>query len=306
MEELLKQLLARTERRIAFSVRASEWLARAFRALQARLFSIFLERYIDDIFADGRKMSFTARSVTNANRAAVRFQFEYSRAATSLLRGIAERIIRQQDYSREYFSLLGLPEPEAKSALAIVMRSYGFDVATMTAIPGGYLEGVLNSPALAQFVGQQIREGMAAGMGKKEFIAKFRGAFVNPGGTGMLERHFNRFSHDFFQQFGRVNNIILAEASGLDHFVYAGTAIEDSRPFCLRRLNRIYTVKEAGKWNAQEWAGKIPDVPVLQQLGGYNCRHTQMFITEEMAKMLEQQYGEVDGYNALPSKKQPA
>jgi len=303
MEELIKQLLARTERRIAFAGRSSEWLATAFRALQSNLFSWFISRYIDDIFADGRRLRLTTRSATNAARVGAIFQIEYQAQAGGILRGIAERMIRQQDYSREYFSLLGLPEPEARSALAIVMRTYGFDVAAGRIIPGGYLHGVLNSPALAQFVGQQIREGMAAGMGKREFIAKFRGAFVNPGGTGMLERHFNRFSHDLFQQFDRLNNIILAEAAGTNHFVYAGTAVEDSRAFCLRRLNRIYTTMEAVTWDEMDWKGKIPNVPVLQQLGGYGCQQVEMFITAEMATILEQQYGPINGYNALPAKK---
>ena len=304
MEELLNQLIARTNQRIAFAGKSSAWLARAFRLLQARLFSLFVSRYLDGLFPPGAtKMAFTATGAINAARVSMLVETEYKAQASGLLAGIAARMIRSKDYSREYFTLLGMEEPEAETAIRVVMQTYGYDTRTGTIIPGGYLDGVLGGAPVAQVVVQQIREGMAAGMGRREFIAKFRAAFLNPAGTGMLERHFARFTHDFFMQYDRVNSIMLAKAAGMDHFIYAGTAVEDSREFCLLRLNRAYDTTEAKKWDSQEWAGKIPDVPVLQQLGGYNCRHALMFVSEEMAKMLEAKYGPINGYNKLPTKK---
>lgn len=299
MEELLKRLLERANKRIAYSSNSGGWLARAIRRIQAAVFAYFVAEYLDSFFQDSAKMKLTVQSAYSVNRVAAMVEAEYKNQAAGLLQRIAGRLLRLFDYSKDYFGLLGLPETEAQTALRVVMASYGFDTRTGIVIPGGYLDSVINSPAVAQLVGQQIREGMAAGMSKREFMKKFRGAFVNPGGTGYLDRHFNRFSQDLFQQFDRVSNITLANAAGLTHFMYAGTAVDDSRLFCLERLNRVYTEAEGRKWDGQEWRGKIPNVPALQQLGGYNCRHTLMYLSEELAKTMEAEYGPINEYNEI-------
>jgi hypothetical protein len=113
----------------------------------------------------------------------------------------------------------------------------------------------------------------------------------------MVAAHFQRFSNDRFMQIDRQTQLEAATALGLTHFVYAGTAVKDSRDHCLERLNLVYTLKEERKWESQTWKGKIPGVPVALQMGGYNCRHSRMFVTPEIAAAIAAQAGfPIDSY----------
>jgi hypothetical protein len=306
MEELLKRLQERATRRIGYAEASSVWLLRQFRQLQSLLFSFFISRYIDDIFPDSGPARLTVSSAVNAPRVAALIQAEYDAQAQGLLQRIALRMARLMSHNTSYFELLGLPESEGLTATRLVMLSYGYDPATGQPIPGGWLQGVLGSPQLAQAVGQQLREALAAGLTKREFLAKFRQVFVNPGGQGILERHFNRFAQDLFMQQDRLANITLAEAAELRHFIYAGTEVRDSRHFCLQRLNRVYDTDFAEGWDSLDWQGKIPNVPAMQQLGGYNCRHSLMFISAELVPVIEAQQGKVNEYNKVVKKTKAA
>ena len=306
MEELLRRLQGRATRRIGYAETSSVWLLRQFRQLQSLLFSFFISRYIDDIFPDNGPARLTVSSAVNAPRVAALIQAEYDQQAQSLLQRIALRMIRLMGHNTSYFELLGLPEAEGLTATRLVMLSYGYDPATGQPIPGGWLQGVLGSPQIAQAVGQQLREALAAGLTKREFLAKFRQVFVNPGGQGLLERHFNRFAQDLFMQQDRLANITLAQAAALRFFIYAGTEVEDSRHFCLQRLNRVYDNDFSETWDGLEWAGKIPNVPTAIQQGGYYCRHSRMYISDELVPTIEAQQGKANEYNKVVKKTKAA
>ena len=64
-----------------------------------------------------------------------------------------------------------------------------------------------------------------------------------------------------------------ADELGLDHYVYSGTTVRDSRDFCKRHVGKIYSEEEIRKiWSSQTWQGKAQGDPFIKR-GGYNCRH---------------------------------
>jgi len=63
-----------------------------------------------------------------------------------------------------------------------------------------------------------------------------------------------------------------ATEAGITKFVYVGSLIKDSRPFCVERAGETFTLDEIEGWANQEWAGKKEGDPFVTR-GGWNCRH---------------------------------
>lgn len=82
--------------------------------------------------------------------------------------------------------------------------------------------------------------------------------------------------------FQRAVTLKKSDDLGLTHFLYAGGLIKTSRDFCVQRAGKIFTFKEAKTWNNGQ------GLPVIPYLGGYNCRHSIVPMTEE--KAIEQGY----------------
>lgn len=71
-----------------------------------------------------------------------------------------------------------------------------------------------------------------------------------------------------------------AQQAGLTSYLYFGTAVGDSRPFCLARMGKVFTSEEVQGWESLDWAGKKPG-PILLVRGGWNCRHQLLPVEPE-------------------------
>ena len=100
--------------------------------------------------------------------------------------------------------------------------------------------------------------------------------------NGAYERYFRQYVYDTFSVTQQAYDNAIADNVGMDYFVYAGTLIKDSRPFCKQNLNLVFHRDTIEDWEKQDWAGKNWDVPVSVSVGGYNCRHHLRWIPDEM------------------------
>jgi len=60
--------------------------------------------------------------------------------------------------------------------------------------------------------------------------------------------------------------------AGLEHFVYYGDVIHDSRQFCVARAGKVFSSEQVDAWDGHTWPGKKPGSVWINQ-GGYRCRH---------------------------------
>lgn len=75
----------------------------------------------------------------------------------------------------------------------------------------------------------------------------------------------------------------------LNHFLYAGTTIATSRPFCQARAGRAFTREEVEGWAGQSWSGAIPGTTaqtIFIYRGGYRCRHQLHPVSPKMYEYL--------------------
>lgn len=106
---------------------------------------------------------------------------------------------------------------------------------------------------------------------------------------GAIYKFYSKFAYDTFGQIDRMASVEFAEEYKLRWFVYAGTIIPTSRAFCRKHINGIYNVVEAADWIYQIpsplGVSELTYDPVID-MGGVNCRHSPIFLTDGMAEEL--------------------
>jgi hypothetical protein len=142
-------------------------------------------------------------------------------------------------------------------------------------------------------------------MSTKEFIGVIKD---NINGTdekkGLLDRQFQRFVYDTYQQYDASYNKKMAEEFGMKYFVYQGGIVKDSRDFCVCHNDKVFSIEESELWktwtpsDCSEYPDGWPkakdlsvhpsymDYPGYDPLvdrGGYSCRHGLAFVPDELA-----------------------
>ena len=107
---------------------------------------------------------------------------------------------------------------------------------------------------------------------------------------GALEKYYKQFAYDTFNQTDAAINKHYADSLDLKWFIYQGSLIDTSRPFCVKRAGKVFNTEETDKWKCDpdligKPKGKKCDDsynPLIER-GRYNCRHTLRYITEDLA-----------------------
>lgn len=137
-------------------------------------------------------------------------------------------------------------------------------------------------------VGQSYREFRAE---IRQLISGIKRSTTQGRGIGLLETHLRTFVYDIFAQNDRSIMNDYAEDLKLDTAIYQGGIMDTSRKFCQARNNKIYTRDEIESWKNLDWRGKSRPYNPLIDCGGYNCRHTLDWISEELAEQLINRQG---------------
>ena len=98
-----------------------------------------------------------------------------------------------------------------------------------------------------------------------------------------LQDYYQVFAYDTYQTYDRTESNKYAEALGMDAFIYGGGKIATTRQFCCQRNGLIWTKEEASKWKTLRFDGKPKNYDPLRDLGGFGCRHTTQWISNEVA-----------------------
>jgi hypothetical protein len=185
-----------------------------------------------------------------------------------------------------------IAEEEIKDIEGKIFFRYGLNPQTGEIIKGSYFDAIFDINPVSARVINDMYKAMQSGQGVEDFKRQFRTAFLGQVNNGYLEQYFTRWSQDLYMQADAVTNLEMANRLGQNHAIYAGTEKDNTRCFCIERMNRIYTREEMITWNSLNWKGKIPNGNVLIDRGGYNCRHTLNWISDELAPLLNKPINE--------------
>jgi hypothetical protein len=176
-------------------------------------------------------------------------------------------------------------------------------------VRGGFLDSFMKDQTLATQIKSFISKSVTGQIDTKDFIKGLGKIVTGDEGKGALEKQYERYAYDVYQQYDAAYNSTLADEFGMNYFIYQGGLINDSRDFCAAHNNKVWSRDEAEDWRTwtpslgeypegYEVKSKSPyDVPSyldypgydpLVDRGGYNCRHMLGWISDALAKQLRE------------------
>lgn len=171
-------------------------------------------------------------------------------------------------------------------------------------VRGGFLDSVFKDQSLATQIKSFIAKSVTGQIDTKEFIKGLTNLIDGGEKKGLLEKQYERYAYDVYQQYDAAYNSTLAEEFGMNYFIYQGGLINDSRDFCVAHNNKVWSRDEAEDWTS--WTPSLGEYPEgyeikqkdiyvhpsymdyagyspLVDRGGYNCRHMLGWISDTLA-----------------------
>jgi hypothetical protein len=205
------------------------------------------------------------------------FDTEYTDALT----GFAKEFNTQGVLNREILSQIAGKEVLQSDIFQSILRKSQADAISL-----------LNRDAVqANFVDpmkQILTESVSSGTTFRQAVSSLKDYIQ---GTeeldGSLERYVKQVARDGFNIADRRYTQVISEDLGFEWFRYVGGKVEDTRQFCLDRMGKIFHKSTIEGWAKLEWQGKFRGTTaqnIFSVLGGYNCMHALIAVSEEEAK----------------------
>jgi len=123
-------------------------------------------------------------------------------------------------------------------------------------------------------IGQAIYSSILGGVGADELAAQVTNALIglsDRAGRPMTQ-YVGMYTQDGVMEFYSAIHRKKAKDVGIKKFLYAGTVIKTTRPFCRARVGNVYTEEQIQSWQNMQWKGK-KEGNIWLTRGGYRCRH---------------------------------
>ena len=114
------------------------------------------------------------------------------------------------------------------------------------------------------------------GRQKSDLISSIHGILLgddNIDGLGRpMSMHAGTIAQDGLMEYYSTAMSMSAKDAGVTDFLYYGSLIKDSRPWCVSHVGKTYTLGQIKTFDSQKWAGKKAGSTLINA-GGYRCRH---------------------------------
>lgn len=187
----------------------------------------------------------------------------------------------------------------AESTLKSTIRRYGIQIQGRTARAkmGGYIVSTIADQAIARSI-ENVLRGAVISEGPLSKLRRDLGIELGRGSSaGVLERILGEKMPQPALKADREINVEVGQALQLNYAFYQGGEIQTTRPFCSERNNKVFSRDEIAKFGtpqdkyggytnkaAGEFQGKTKVYNPFLDLGGYNCRHSYDWISDELAR----------------------
>lgn len=259
--------------------------------LQQELYKLLVEKYVSSLATDSSgKILFNAANIARANDISKVWSEFQRKQYQPFVMDFAKDLLSIVDIESGYFLAMGKEFDIAMNfskTAELISKQIGIDPVTVKIIDDSYLYRLLDGSQVKDNVTNFVLQNVSA----KSSFADLReglGTLIKGDETvnGEMQRYLRTYAYDTFAQTQRAVDLNIADTYGFNSFVYSGDIIKDTREFCAERAGGVFSREELEEWQTLDWQGKNPDVPVEISLGGYNCRHTLMWIPDEAKEVL--------------------
>jgi hypothetical protein len=259
--------------------------------MQKEMVRAFLESVAEMFDIEGGRLKKTPKNIAalrKLERLFDRFERDIIRDELALF---AAELLEVGGLSVEYYEATA---PTAKAAAIRnsleLLRSVMGIAADGGLVADGYLDRLGRTAEVRESLRQYVVQSIVSRRSLKDFQTGFRELVEGNAETdGALQRYWRQYAYDTYNQAHEVVNSSMSDELQLEHFIYQGSVIPNTRAFCRKKAGKVFTRAEALKWkNDPDLIDKKTAAtynPFLER-GRYNCRHWLNWISRDVAEML--------------------
>ena len=262
--------------------------------LQSDLYRLLVDKYLDALQTDQNgNILYNAKNlgyVNDLNKTWTTFQEKHY---LPVINDFAKDLLSVVDIEGSYFTAVGKQFDfgvSMKKTTDLISKQIGIDLTSGELIPDSYLARLVDGAEVRNQVQDLVLQNVSAKSSFKDLKANLQTLVEgDPTTEGSMQQYLRTYAYDTFSNVQRAVDLNIADTYQFNSFIYQGDVIATSRDFCIEKVGQVFTRDDLAEWEGQDWPGKNPDVPVEISLGGYNCRHTLMWIPDEAVSYFEEQ-----------------
>jgi len=207
----------------------------------------------------------------------------------SVLKDFANNMLKVTDFSIDYFNGMGYSKKklnDIKKGMGYISERIGIsDKGNI--LKGSYLDSLSKNAEVRKGLKDFVINSVAGQKNYPEYLKGMKEMVVGKAGTdGILQRYYRQFAYDTYNQVDSAINLHFADSLEMEYFIYSGSVIDTTRPFCRKRAGKVFSIDETKDWKNDpdliDKKTKQSYNPLIDR-GRYNCRHSIRYISKELA-----------------------
>lgn len=286
----LKELIRRKEQYIAtkeknLNIRVME--------VQSQLYDLLFAEMISKLDVHDGVILNNSRNISLVNQLEQVFTQFVNLSHYDVVQSLADDLIKLAPLSAKYFTEgLGV----ARRQIEKISRTTGYIEKALGVdrngkiIIGSFLDALSQAPEVRREITEYILQSVTTKTPLKTFTQGFRELIIgNTQVEGRLQKYYRQHVFDTYSQVDAIYNQHFADNLGLKYFLYQGSIIKSSRPFCRKRAGKVFHIDDTKNWKDDpdliDKATKHSYNPLIER-GRYNCRHVIAYLSDDVAQKL--------------------
>lgn len=261
--------------------------------LQTELYRELVDKYLDALQTDeAGNILYNAKNLGYVNDLNKTWQTFQDKHYLPVINDFAKDLLSIVDIEATYFNAIGKAfdlDIAMEKTTDLISKQIGIDLKTGKLIEDSYLYRLAEGSQVKDDIANLVLQNISAKSSFRDLKDSLQTLVEGDETTnGAMQQYLRTYAYDTFANVQRSVDLNIADTYQFNSFIYSGDIIKDSREFCIERVNGIFTRDDLAEWSTMDWKGKNWDVPVEISLGGYNCRHTLMWIPDEAVEYFKE------------------
>lgn len=250
--------------------------------LQKELFELIKDKYLDNLATDeAGNLIYNHPNLVKVSQVTNIFNQFKEKSFNPAILEFGKDLLSIVDLEGDYFKAIDA-NISIEKTFKLISQQIGIDLKTGALIEDSYLYRLAEGSQVKDDIANLVLQNVSAKSSFRDLKNSLQTLVEGDETTnGAMQQYLRTYAYDTFSNVQRAVDLNIADTYQFNSFIYSGDIIKDTREFCAERINGIFTRDDLAEWSTMEWKGKNPDVPVEISLGGYNCRHTLMWIPDE-------------------------